>query len=373
MDLETKICTLLSRAVLSKDMMMTVLEMLRNQREKIDYDRLLSLASYNQVTPIIHKHLEAAQDLPDTFVGRIRMQRIATLQRSARQLTETLRVIGALHEGGMPVIPLKGPLMAETLLGDISLYSSSDIDLLVRTSDIGKAISNLENAGYRTVNAKSKSDVLAYWYNLALTGPEFTIELHWNITVRYFPIDPDFWWEDAGEATFQGRQFNSLSKEKLLISLVLNIFKHRFRPLKIFLPVQVLIGDTAIDWEKFLLDARRIRAERLMVFCLQLMNDLFDIPLPGPITKKKIAGYDFLKRQVLKGLFAEQDRPYQHMLSFIFLLDSPAGIMRFLAGRTFPPVGEVRLRYNIPRRSPKVIIYYLLNPFIVLLGKPGRM
>ena len=57
---------------------------------------------------------------------------------------------------------------------------------------------------------------------------------------------------------------------------------------------------------------------------------------------------------------------------FLTLLDSPFDIFKVILRRIFPTPAEVRLRYNIPRGSLKILPYYLLNPFIMLFKKTTR-
>lgn len=45
---------------------------------------------------------------------------------------EVLRIIRLLQEAGIEAIPLKGSLFSDVVLGDLGIYPTSDIDLLVR-------------------------------------------------------------------------------------------------------------------------------------------------------------------------------------------------------------------------------------------------
>jgi hypothetical protein len=60
------------------------------------------------------------------------------------------------------------------------------------------------------------------------------------------------------------------------------------------------------------------------------------------------------------------------MLVYLSLLDSPIDIVRVVVKKVLPSPREIRLRYNIPRGSLKILPYYLLNPFIMLFKKTFR-
>lgn len=337
-----------------------------------DIDLMIALAERNGVAPALYKYLAKDKGVPRRSMDRLKGQYIGNLRRNARHLKETLKILQTLKKAGIRVIPLKGSLMAETLMGDMGLYPTSDIDLLVNPEDIQLSAEALDKIGYRMVDAQCDADLLRYWYDMDLTGPDFTIELHWNLQVKYFPIDPAYWWDDVVETTFQGETYCQLSKEKLLISLVLNVFKHRFYPLKIFTSLQALLTRETFEWEKVFAEARRIKAERLLTFTLRLMEELYHVTLPEEISRKRVRGYAYYRNIILKGLFSGAGHVYLRMFFFVLLLDSPRDVIRFLAARFFPPSGEIRLRYGLAPGSKTVYLYYLLNPILLVTKKQNR-
>jgi hypothetical protein len=60
------------------------------------------------------------------------------------------------------------------------------------------------------------------------------------------------------------------------------------------------------------------------------------------------------------------------MAVLLVLLDSPFDIFKVLLRRLFPTPAEIRLRYNIPRGSLRILPYYFLNPFLMLFKKAAR-
>ena len=368
---EERIVLLLSQPTPSDMVTQEVRTILSDLSRPIDYDRLLQLANLNQVTPLLYKNLASIPAVPQEIMQRLRTHYIATVQRNAVHLEETLQIIDILRRAGVSSIPLKGSFAAETLLGDMGLYPTSDIDLLIQWDDLNKAKENLIASGYDLSKGISEQDQLAGSYHLHFSGKLTALELHWNLVRRYFNASPDYWWEDAGEMTFRGVTLPCLSNEKYLLYLVFRLFSKAFIPLHHIVLMPALLSQQ-FDWDKFMASASHLKMKRLALFTLKLMHDLLGIEIPNVITKKNMIGYDFLERFVIRGMFTRDVKPHLRMAVLLLLLDSPVDSIRVLLRRIFPLPAEIRLRYNIPRNSLKFLPYYLFNPLIMLFKKTRR-
>ena len=56
--------------------------------------------------------------------------------KSLHQTSVLVQIIGEFEKAGIEVIPIKGPVLAQTLYGNISDRHSSDLDILIRDADI---------------------------------------------------------------------------------------------------------------------------------------------------------------------------------------------------------------------------------------------
>ncbi len=367
---EENIVLILSQPTPSAQVIQKVLKLLSNTRP-IDYDRLLELSNLNQVTPLLYRNLSEIQIVPPSIKQRLMTHYVATIQRNADHLEETLHLVDILRRAGIRSIPLKGSFAAETLLGDIGLYPTSDIDLLIQWDDLDQARAGLISAGYDLSKEISEQDQLAGSYHLRFHRKNTVIELHWNLVRRYFEASSTYWWEDLQEMPFQGMTLPSLSNEKYLLYLIFRLFCKAFMPLHHFVLMPAVLNKE-FDWDKFMASARHLKMKRLGMFTLKLMHDSFGLDMPDVITKQNLIGYEYLKRFVINGLFSQDINPHLRMAVFLLLLDSPVDILKALFQRIFPSFSEIRLRYNIPRSSLKTLPYYLLNPFIMLFKKIKR-
>jgi len=62
-------------------------------------------------------------------------------------------------------------------------------------------------------------------------------------------------------------------------------------------------------------------------------------------------------------------RQHLRMMCYSTLLDSPVDVAGALLGRLVPSRGELCLRYNLRSDSPRIFLYYLMNPFLLFFKK----
>jgi hypothetical protein len=65
----------------------------------------------------------------------------------------------------------------------------------------------------------------------------------------------------------------------------------------------------------------------------------------------------------------EQDVHPLNKVLFAFLRDNLLGAFKFLFRRLFPSMGEIVSRYRLETGSGKAVMYYILNPVMLLMRK----
>ena len=143
-----------------------------------------------------------------------------------------LRVIELLELNKIQAIPYKGPLIASELYGGIECRAYNDLDLFLETNDIQKAISLLEEAGYKlltNIDTHSLSSYLKAESELSLEAPNgVTVELHWK---RFYDFEQFANTKNSSllplkEYKLADREIFSFSPEDLLCTLMLHGAKH---------------------------------------------------------------------------------------------------------------------------------------------------
>ena len=336
-----------------------------------NYDRLLELANLNQVSPIMYRNLQKVQGVPEHVMEGLNKAYLATFLQNVRHSQETMRIIGLPQMEGIEVIPLKGSLFSDIVLGDMGLYPTCDIDLLVHPRDLERAKSAIVGLGYSEGSTLAEEDRLQGSYHLSFSNNTYVVELHWNLVMRYFEAPPDFWWEDAGIIEYEGTVISVLAPEKYLLYAIFRLFSHGFIPLRFSILVSGIVGKYGgqIDWSKFLSCAGELKMNRVSLFTLKLLHELLGVDIPQEIANRRVFGYDFLKRIVMKGLFKGVKRTRLRMAFFTILMDTPLNTLRVLFRRLLPKRSELRLRYGLSPDSKKVFFYYLLNPFFLVFRR----
>jgi hypothetical protein len=182
----------------------------------IDWHSLLALADSHGVLPIFCR--EYAGTLPESLETRARSE-WTTSAFLASEL-EFLLEHFCLHE--LEVIPLKGPLLAQTLYGSSGLRQSGDLDLLVRRQDFDRAQALLKGLQFEPVYP-------ADGYHQTFKRGNTWVELHFSVAPPHNPgMDLHGCWERAQTTQFRGQQTRSFAKPDLLIYLTIHGVKHEF-------------------------------------------------------------------------------------------------------------------------------------------------
>jgi hypothetical protein len=93
------------------------------------------------------------------------------------------RVVQALEEGGIPVLPLKGTVLADRVYGDPGLRPATDVDILVSPAQFGAAVATIRALGYPPAEDPIWTAGLPeLHYAFVDTGSAAVrVELHWRI------------------------------------------------------------------------------------------------------------------------------------------------------------------------------------------------
>lgn len=194
------------------------------------------------------------QALPPEYRNQpslIELRILSKVQRlqSQKQAEELSRLLKQFQEAQIPVIPFKGPLLAQELYGDVTMRNSCDLDILVEPGDLSRASQCLQSLGYeprRTVwDTTAKRQDFYQRRNPQIhrvfTGNGITVELHWRICYRFAVPFGDI--QDSGR---QGKLFSQsatlLGQEENLCYLITHGAGHGFRQLRWLLEIHTLLS-----------------------------------------------------------------------------------------------------------------------------------
>ena len=182
--------------------------------ESLDWEKLIAAAQYHGVLPIVAQRvLESPIASEVDFATKEQLRRAfhANLIRGLPLADEVLRVMCSFADRQIPVIPYKGPVLAEHLWGNSALRECADLDFLVETKNVDRAGEILEGLGYARVSPVAQQLRRALLRNASEeqfqhreTG--LLLELQWSPAPRVFALRCDVTavWSSAREISFSG-------------------------------------------------------------------------------------------------------------------------------------------------------------------------
>src|SRR2546425_2886620 len=227
------------------------------------------------------------------LVGELRSEGRWIARRNLHLTGELLSVLDLFAAQGIPAVPLKGPLLALLAYGNLALRESTDLDILVRRTDVERAKEFLLPGGYRpdlSVEAGHQGALVASGYHYPLRRDDgLAVELHWNLAPREFPypLDAEEVWARLRPVRLGGRTVYTLGSEDLLLFLCAHGGKHCWWRRQWVADVAELIAhEGGLDWDAIVGRARARGAERMLLLGLWLARDLFDTPAPEPLVAR---------------------------------------------------------------------------------------
>ena len=255
-----------------------------------DWTRLLPLAQGHGVLGHLAVHVrELDENLVPTEIRQM------LLEHHREQVFSTLSMIAELFHllklfaaKDIPALIVKGPVLAMRAYGDPTMRSYGDLDLLVRQRDIRRATESLQAAGYQADVPLSAIDAgkIPGQYFFHKTDTKLVVELHNDLTLRYFPrpLPIEEFFARQIRVRLDDHQAPALSVEDELVLICIHGAKHLWERLMWIADVASLVSrQTEIDWGRATASARAVRADHILHTGLLLAADLLRACLPEDI------------------------------------------------------------------------------------------
>lgn len=253
----------------------------------IDWIAFASLAEQHRVVPRVYRRLMMAQTaVPPEALTVLCTQEQANARRALLLTEELVRVITHLEGLGTATLPYKGPVLAHLLYGDVTMREFADLDLLVSSTDIAKAMGALAEIGYSPELDLTEAQRRAYvasGYEYGLRGPyKNLLEVKWRPLPRFYAVDfnVDALWRRAQSVALAGRMLRTFSNEDLLLVLCVHAAKHVWQRLGWSCDIAQLAADPKLDWDVVLREARTLGIERILAVTFLLARELLSAELP---------------------------------------------------------------------------------------------
>jgi hypothetical protein len=256
----------------------------------VDWSRILVLAEEQGVLGHVAKRLH---ELDGNLVPA--EVRKALLERHRAQVFATLRMTGELFRllelfAAQDILALvvKGPVLAMQAYADPTIRSYSDLDLLVRQPDIRRATESLLVAGYQAAVPLSAIDAgrIPGQYLFAKSDTNLLVELHNELTLRYFPrrLPLEKLFAQRTVVRLDHHEVPVLAVEDELVYICVHGATHLWDRLNWIADVAALVTHQSdIDWMAVRGTAKEVGVERMLHTGLHLAADLLRAPLPDRV------------------------------------------------------------------------------------------
>lgn len=258
-------------------------------RQFHDWDRLLALADYHAISPLLARHLqEHASLVPERVFRQLQAECHPSATGNLALAGELLRLLDGCEQQGLQVVPFKGPMLALYAYGDLGLRVFFDLDLLVRPGDYQRIRAFLLARGYRLQLSLDPPWEQAYLRTYGQMPFEHSergtlVEVHTAFTPRdfCFPLRLSEIWPGLVTREMLGRKVLQPADEDLLLLLAVHGAKHCWTGLGWICDVaELLRARPNMDWEALERRAIRTRSRRLLLLGLYLAWQFVQAPIP---------------------------------------------------------------------------------------------
>lgn len=350
-------------------------------RSPLEWETVIEIADHHGVLPLLYWNLNRScpNDVPASILADLRERFRLNAQRNLMLTQELLAVLKLFRNNNIPAIPFKGPMLARMAYGDIALRQIADVDVLVRKSELSAARNVLLEHEYLYVHTMDRiQEKIFIQSNCALTlareNPRVVLDLHWELTPKYFYLPFDL---NAMQARLQpvvlgGVSVQTFCAEDLLLILCVHGARHVWERLDWLVSVAELVRVSVLDWDALIARARQSRCQRMLWLGLELGRQWLDAELSSDIQEKihadpvvatlaaKISERFWRAEEARENFFEDTFVDELHPLMFERWVDRA----RYYAALVFSPSAGDAAFFHLP--SPFIFAYYLIRPIRLL-------
>jgi len=283
----------------------------------IDERAFLEAAARHRLLPLIW---DLPSDIPDEIVSprlreKLRAAYLLTFRTSLQIRGECKPLLDDLALAGIPALAFKGPIIGAMAYQNEGLRSCTDLDLLIRKTDVERTVRVLGELGFEERNPlqdgydatwdrylphhRPHGNANGYVRDRGKPGA-LHLDLHWGIASRYFliPWDPARIWERKQIIRLPGGEtVPTFSDADTLLFLCVHAAKDNYDRLRLLADIAAFLWTHPdLDITRVVERARSIRCRRMVRLGLTLASDLFRAPVPADVLRTHPVSADLLRR-----------------------------------------------------------------------------
>lgn len=246
--------------------------------------RLWKQATRHGLRPLLARALSTHGVTLPTVVQE---ERFALSAESLRLTHALIEIQQAFAARNIRLLGYKGPALAALLHQNVALRESLDLDILISFDDLSAAVAALERMGYiadQRLTAEQDRQFRATASNFTFLHREtgVSVELHWQIALRYSGVRFDFedLWKRRAQVDLGGDTVSTFSPSDQLLVLALHGARHFWESLCWAADIAYLLRrsdlDVAAAWSR----AASLKLTGLVAWALRLAHECFGCDLP---------------------------------------------------------------------------------------------
>ena len=375
----------------------------------VNWTTLLETAINNGVMPVLYQSLKAIEEdlVPPAVMVQLQTCNRMNGLHNLSQTKELLKILALLEKAGIEAIAFKGPTLAASAYGNVTLRQFNDLDILVRKKNFWQAKAVLVAQGYQSSGTEAEEIELfncqfqislshstpeATMFNqrfkpsLLHSNPERSIDLHWGIPPKRIWKSDRFerLWENLDLIDLMGQPIKTFNKEATLVVQCMNVAKNPSnRAFKQICDVaQIIRAYPDLNWQSALELSSKLHSQQLFLIGLSITRKLLHIPLPqfmlemlvkSQLTDERLFGGDFLREDLrLPTASSTLQAWWWEYTNQLKTLDQWWGGL-FMTGHYLQLILKIALSPNehdrefLPLPSGLFFLYYVLRPIRLLL------
>ncbi|MCM3665218.1 nucleotidyltransferase family protein [Mesobacillus subterraneus] len=215
----------------------------------IDWNHFLQLTLHHRVYPILYIRIKELNGdlIPAKVIGKLQQYYQTNIFQMLKLTGESESISRIFIDQKIRTLFLKGSILGAHLYGDLSLRTSSDIDVLIPIEDLERAESTLLNLGY--IKDDYILTVLNDWkwrhHHITFMHPQkkIKLEIHWRLNPgpSWNQSFEDLW-ERKKESSITDFPLYMLGEEDLFLFLVSHGARHGWSRLRWLVDIDRLVS-----------------------------------------------------------------------------------------------------------------------------------
>jgi hypothetical protein len=226
-------------------------------------------------------------EIPETAKQELQKRSYACRMQAIRHCLLLAEALKGFNRAGIPVMPVKGPILSLELYGDLGLRQSHDLDLAVTPEDLANAQACLQNMGWRMeaswfpLSPRQWESLLRYEWHLLFVHPQGDcfLELHWRTRWEFKDQTADRW-DRSIPGVWQGCLHKAMSPIDQVLYLCSHGGSHEWFRAKWLGDLARIHAEGRVDWQAVLDQASKTGQERALLASLRLLQEVYGLPVP---------------------------------------------------------------------------------------------